>query len=71
MSFQYKRAKKNSPHTHMTAEKRQFLSSLLEVTLQKMKWDPDVDEADPDEDDKAAFEIMRKVCHPYSLSDRI
>lgn len=33
----------------------------MEVTLQKMKWDPDTDENDPDEDDKAAFDGMRKV----------
>lgn len=48
----------------MTDDKRQFLSSLLEVLLQKMKWDKDADVDDMDEDDKAAFEGMRKV-FPY------
>lgn len=46
----------------MTTEKRQFLSSLLEVALQKMKWDADTDADDLDEDERAAFDGMRKVC---------
>lgn len=62
--MQYKRAKKAGPHTHMTTEKRQFLSSLLEVALQKMKWDADTDADDLDEDERAAFDGMRKVCLP-------
>lgn len=45
----------------MTTDKRQFLSSLLEVALQKMKWDVDTDADDLDDDERAAFEGMRKV----------
>lgn len=43
--------------------KRSFLVSLLQVILTKMKWDeqPDLDDADADEDDIAEFEKMRKV----------
>jgi exportin-T len=44
--------------------KRTFLVSLLEVILQKMKWDEASDPADIDEDDKAAFEGLRKVWNP-------
>lgn len=42
--------------------KRSFLVSLLKVILDKMKWDEAA--ADPDnieEDDKTAFETLRKV----------
>lgn len=45
----------------MTVEKRQFLSSLLEVSLQKMKWDVDTDVDDLDDDDRGAFDQMRKA----------
>ncbi len=58
---QYKRQKKNSPVTHMTEEKKQFLSSLLEVAFQKMKWDTDADPDSMDDDDKLGFDTMRKV----------
>lgn len=37
--------------------------SLLQVILEKFKWDKDDDPDDMDEDDKAAFEDLRKVCH--------
>lgn len=47
----------------MTTEKRQFLSSLLEVSLQKMKWDSETDADDLDEDDRGDFDQMRKVSH--------
>ncbi|KAF8206454.1 armadillo-type protein [Mycena galopus ATCC 62051] len=40
--------------------KRSFLTSLLQVILTKMKWDEETDLEDPDEDDKAEFEAMRK-----------
>ncbi|KAF8309914.1 ARM repeat-containing protein [Clavulina sp. PMI_390] len=57
----FKRAKKASPHTYMTPEKAQFLSSLLEVSLQKMKWDPEVSEEDLEDDDyRQEFDQMRK-----------
>lgn len=41
--------------------KRSFLTSLLQVILTKMKWDPDADPDDVDEDDNAEFDKMRKV----------
>lgn len=41
---------------------RSFLRSLLDVILQKMRWDKDADPADPDEDDVVAFYGLRKVC---------
>ena len=45
----------------MTVEKRQFLSSLLEVSLRKMRWDSETDVDDLDDDDRSAFEQMRKA----------
>lgn len=64
--LQYKKTKKNTPQTHMTEQKRQSMTSILNVIIQKLKWDPDglSDEEefeDMDEDDKAAFEKMRQV----------
>ncbi|KDQ14828.1 hypothetical protein BOTBODRAFT_32183 [Botryobasidium botryosum FD-172 SS1] len=56
----HKRAKKNSPQMLVTEPKRAFLSSTLEIVLQKMKWDADDDPYDMDDDEKAAFETMRK-----------
>lgn len=50
----------------MTAEKRQFLSSLLEVSLQKMKWDSETDADELDEDDRGDFDQMRKVSPLFS-----
>jgi exportin-T len=41
--------------------KRSFLVSLLKVILEKMKWDEEADPEDMDDDDKAAFEGLRKV----------
>lgn len=41
--------------------KRTFLVSLLNVILEKMKWEEDTDMDDPDDDDVAAFEGLRKV----------
>lgn len=67
LSLQYKRAKKSGPHTHMTAEKRQFLSTLLEVSLQKMRWDSETDIDDLDDDDRTAFEQMRKASIAFDL----
>lgn len=60
-THQYKRQKKNSPVTHMTEEKKQFLCSLLEIAFQKMKWDTDADSDSMDDDDKLNFDTMRKV----------
>ncbi|QRV89824.1 exportin-T protein [Ceratobasidium sp. AG-Ba] len=55
----YKRAKKNSPQTHLTSAKRAFLVQTLEILLQKMRWDPDSDPDDLDDDDRGAFENLR------------
>ncbi|KAI0049750.1 KapM protein [Auriscalpium vulgare] len=52
----YKRGRKVSTDE----EKRTFLVSLLSVILDKMKWVEDVDLEDIDDDDKAAFELLRK-----------
>lgn len=41
---------------------REFLSSTTAALLQKMKWDDEDDYEDIDEDDKHAFESLRKVC---------
>ncbi|CAE6425668.1 unnamed protein product [Rhizoctonia solani] len=55
----YKRAKKNSPQTHLTAPKRTFLMQTLEILLQKMRWNPDDDPDELDDDDRTAFETLR------------
>ncbi|PPQ68668.1 hypothetical protein CVT25_012322 [Psilocybe cyanescens] len=57
----YKRSRKMSADP-LDESKRSFLVSLLQVILTKMKWDeqPDLDDADADEDDIAEFEKMRK-----------
>lgn len=65
-SLQYKRTRKMSSGP-IDETKRSFLSSLLQVLLTKMKWDPDADPDDVDEDDNAEFEKMRKVRAPFTL----
>ncbi|KAG6873947.1 pre-tRNA nuclear export protein [Termitomyces sp. Mi166 len=55
----YKRNRKISTEP-IDDTKRSFLTNLLQVLLTKMKWDPDADPADADEDDNAEFEKMRK-----------
>ncbi|KAI0033548.1 ARM repeat-containing protein [Vararia minispora EC-137] len=55
----YKKMRKAAPEP-LDPDKRTFLSSLLGVILQKMKWDEDTDADDMDEDDRAAFEVLRK-----------
>ncbi|CAE7129203.1 unnamed protein product [Rhizoctonia solani] len=55
----YKRAKKNSPQTHLTVPKRTFLMQTLEILLQKMRWNPDDDPDELDDDDRGAFETLR------------
>jgi len=64
--IQHKKARKTSTDPVSDAT-RAFLSSLLEVLLEKLRWDGDEDPADLDEDDRAAFEVLRKVS-PTSLS---
>lgn len=51
--------------------KRSFLVSLLKITLEKMKWEEEADPTDIDEDDKAAFDGLRKVCVVILLLDSI
>lgn len=41
-------------------QKRAFLTRLLQVILQKMKWDEEAEPDDLDDDDNAEFEKMRK-----------
>ncbi|KAJ1307606.1 hypothetical protein OPQ81_001701 [Rhizoctonia solani] len=55
----YKRSKKNSPQTHLTAPKRTFLMQTLEILLQKMRWNPDDDPDELDDDDRVSFETLR------------
>ncbi|KDQ59267.1 hypothetical protein JAAARDRAFT_127823 [Jaapia argillacea MUCL 33604] len=55
----YKKSRKISSEP-IEDSKRSFLASLLRVILEKMKWDLDSDPDDMDEDDKAAFEGLRK-----------
>ena len=57
---QYKRSKKVAP-VPLDESTRSFLTSLLDVILQKMRWDKDEDTNDMDEDDITAFELLRKV----------
>ncbi|KAF9468102.1 armadillo-type protein [Collybia nuda] len=60
----YKRTRKISSGP-IDETKRSFLSSLLQVLLTKMKWDPDADPDDVDEDDNAEFEKMRKELRTF------
>jgi len=68
-TIQYKRAKKNNPEP-VSQERRAFLKQTLDTILEKMKWDEDDDPGDMDDDDLAAFDLLRKVRHflPTSLS---
>ena len=59
--FQLKKIKRSSPQD-ITDETRAFLSSTLSALLQKLKWDEDESDLDDmDEDDRQAFETLRKV----------
>ncbi|EMD34072.1 hypothetical protein CERSUDRAFT_117585 [Gelatoporia subvermispora B] len=55
----YKRSRKTSTEP-LDDTKRSFVTSLLTVILKKLKWDEESDPEDMDEDDKAAFEELRK-----------
>jgi exportin-T len=57
---QYKRSRKLSTEP-LDEQKRAFLASLQVVILKKMKWEEGADLGDIDEDDRAAFEGLRKV----------
>ncbi|OJT11445.1 Exportin-T [Trametes pubescens] len=60
----YKRQRKSSSDP-LDPSKRSFLSSLLTVILEKLKWDEESDPEDMDEDDKAAFEDLRKELRTF------
>jgi exportin-T len=60
MRYQYKRSRKISTGP-LDNTKRSFLTSLLSVILEKLKWEEADEPDDMDEDDKAAFEGLRKV----------
>ncbi|KAG5638768.1 pre-tRNA nuclear export protein [Sphagnurus paluster] len=60
----YKRSRKISSDP-IDETKKSFLTSLLEVLLNKMKWDPDADPADAEEDDNAEFEKLRKELRTF------
>ncbi|KAF7327748.1 Exportin-T [Mycena kentingensis (nom. inval.)] len=53
----YKRVKNLAP---LDENKRSFLTSLLQVTITKAKWDEESDPDDLDEEDSAEFEAIRK-----------
>ncbi|KAG9225031.1 hypothetical protein CCMSSC00406_0001818 [Pleurotus cornucopiae] len=60
----YKRSRKMSSEP-IEDSKRTFLVSLLNVILEKMKWEEDTDMDDPDDDDVAAFEGLRKELRSF------
>ncbi|KAF9267725.1 ARM repeat-containing protein [Marasmius fiardii PR-910] len=55
----YKRTRKTSTGP-IDPEKRSFLVSLLQVILEKMRWDIDASPDDPEDDDSIEFEKLRK-----------
>ncbi|KAI0766752.1 armadillo-type protein [Irpex lacteus] len=55
----YKRERKSTSDP-LDETRRSFLTQLLNVILQKLKWDEEADLEDMDEDDKAEFETLRK-----------
>ncbi|KIJ62794.1 hypothetical protein HYDPIDRAFT_113893 [Hydnomerulius pinastri MD-312] len=63
----YKKARKVSSDP-LDDTTRSFLTSLLDVILQKMKWDKDEDPADMDEEDIAAFDGLRKDLRSFTDS---
>lgn len=60
----YKRSRKISTEP-LDEQKRGFLASLQAVILKKMKWEEGADLDDVDEDDRAAFEILRKELRSF------
>lgn len=69
--FQYKKSKKRNPTNHLTPVKSEFLTNLIRVVLQKMKYDEEAewsgagagagsDDGDL-EDDEAHFAELRRV----------
>ncbi|KAF8632204.1 hypothetical protein AX15_001968 [Amanita polypyramis BW_CC] len=55
----YKRSRKISSGP-LDESKRSFLAQLLQVLLEKLKWDEEADVEDADEEDNAEFERLRK-----------
>ncbi|TEB33368.1 KapM protein [Coprinellus micaceus] len=55
----YKKIRKVSTEP-IDDQKRAFLTTLLQVILQKMKWDEEAEPDDTDDDDNAEFDKMRK-----------
>ncbi|KAJ7035025.1 armadillo-type protein [Mycena alexandri] len=55
----YKRTRKSSSEA-IEETRRSFLTSLLQVILTKMKWDEETDMEDPDEEENAEFEALRR-----------
>ncbi|KAH7913226.1 armadillo-type protein [Hygrophoropsis aurantiaca] len=60
----YKRNRKVSTEP-LDEEKRSFLVALLQVILQKMKWDDEDDPSDMDEEDMVAFDGLRKELRSF------
>ncbi|KAH8831825.1 armadillo-type protein [Flagelloscypha sp. PMI_526] len=60
----YKRLRKASP-APLDDTKRQFLLSLLQVLLNKMKWREDADTMDDDDEEHQEFEGMRKELRTF------
>ncbi|KAK2463400.1 hypothetical protein APHAL10511_004486 [Amanita phalloides] len=63
----YKRSRKLSSDP-LDESKRSFLTSLLHVLLEKLKWDEDADVEDADEEDNAEFERLRKELRNFTDS---
>ncbi|KAI0690003.1 ARM repeat-containing protein [Cytidiella melzeri] len=55
----YKRVRKSTSEP-LDETQRSFLTQLLGVILQKLKWEEEADPEDMDEDEKAEFEQLRK-----------
>ncbi|KAM6504507.1 Armadillo-type fold [Amanita muscaria] len=60
----YKRSRKIS-NAPLDESKRAWMTALLGVLLKKLKWDEDADTEDPDEDDNAEFEKLRKELRTF------
>ncbi|KAH6913077.1 KapM protein [Coprinopsis sp. MPI-PUGE-AT-0042] len=60
----YKRSRKVSIGP-LEPQKRSFLSAMLQVIVKKLKWDEDADPHDPEDDDNAEFEKMRKELRTF------
>ncbi|KAI0749767.1 ARM repeat-containing protein [Daedaleopsis nitida] len=60
----YKRQRKSSTEP-LDPQKRSFLTSLLNVILDKLKWDEETDPEDMDEDDEMAFDELRKELRTF------